>query len=355
MMLYSFVFRSRARPERLREVGGTVCYVGRYSPTVTAMIPDPKQLDRLREDPDLIHVNSEVKCSLPYYRVERIVTASVTTLSKQKMGKQIIPWNISRVVGTRRWNTGAGVRVGVLDTGIDLTHPNLAGNIKGGINILSPSRPPQDDNGHGTHIAGIIGANYNRFGVLGIAPRVSLYAIKVLNASGIGSMTDLIKGIEWAISRRMQILNISISGTKIIPPALAQVIKAAVSRGIIVVAAAGNAGEGDTVGVPARMPSVLSVAAINKENQREWYSSTGKVDIAAPGSKILSTYSLKRYAVLSGTSMATAHVTGALAIFKRAYPGLSSLELKKLLLQRAIDLPPKGVDPWTGAGLVQVR
>ncbi|WP_164491780.1 S8 family peptidase [Staphylospora marina] len=358
-MLYSFVFRSRAMPEKIERIGGTIHHVSRYSPMVIASVPDKSKIGKLLEDPDVIHVNSESKCSLPYYRVERIMAQSKPATSGSRFKNRVTPWNIARVVGPKRWNQGQGIRVGVLDTGIDLNHPNLASNIKGGINIISPSRPPQDDNGHGTHIAGIIGAYAQHAGLLGVAPRVSLYAIKVLDGSGTGSMIHLIKGIEWAISRKLHILNISISGGKRIPPALSQAISAAVRRGILVVAAAGNSGQpsgyGDTVEVPARLPQVISVAAVDKRNRREWYSGTGKVDIAAPGSKILSTYSGGRYAYLSGTSMATAHVTGALAIYKKALPKLSAQELKRVLFARAIDLPPAGVDGWTGHGLVRVR
>jgi minor extracellular protease Epr len=157
----------------------------------------------------------------------------------------------------------------------------------------------------------------------------------------------------------LHIINISISGGKKAPLALVKAIQTAVQRGIIVVAAAGNSGNvlgiGDTVEIPARLPWVLSVASLNIYNQRDSYSATGKVDIAAPGSRILSTYLDKRYAILSGTSMATAHVTGALAIYRRAYPSLPSRQLKQILLSRAIDLPPKGKDPFTGVGLVQVK
>ncbi|MFC7441312.1 S8 family peptidase [Laceyella putida] len=295
---------------------------------------------------------------LPYFKVECVLTKARIFDQRRATTRQITPWNITRVIGKGRVNHGKGVRVAVLDTGIDLKHPDLVANIKGGINIIDPTRYPQDDNGHGTHIAGVIGALNNHFGVVGIAPRVSLYAVKVLDASGSGTISNLVKGIEWAIANRMHILNISISGGKIIPPALTLAIQAATNRNMLVVAAAGNAGNaagmGDTVEIPARIQPVISVAALTRANRRASYSATGKVDIAAPGSQILSTYSNGRYAVLSGTSMAAAHVTGVLAIYRAVYPRASASTLKNLLYGRAIDLPPQGIDSYTGRGLVQI-
>jgi len=355
---YTLIFRKSLQPGQIERLGGKIHYIGTYSPTVTASFSS-SELKRVRKLPDLVSIQEDQTLKLPFYKVEKVVLSIQRVLAKKTVHPQICPWNITRVVGNKRPNDGQGVRVGILDTGIDLHHPDLKSNIKGGINVISPHTLPHDDNGHGTHIAGVVGALNNQIGVVGVAPKVSLYAIKVLNATGNGVISDLIKGIEWAIAKRMHIINISISGGRIVPAALARAIQAAVNHGIMVVAAAGNSGNrlgrGDTVEIPARLPWVLSVAALNHLNQREAYSATGKVDIAAPGSRIFSTYSHQRYAILSGTSMATAHVTGALAIYRKAFPNASANVLKKLLLSRAIDLPPKGFDPLTGAGLVQVR
>ncbi|MBA4541754.1 S8 family peptidase [Thermoactinomyces daqus] len=354
---YTFVFRSVAKPEIVKQAGGQVHHVGKYSSTVTASFKSPKNAFKLKKDPDLISIQEDRLLRLPFFKIEKVFSASRRINDKRAVNSQVLTWNVARVLGKRRLNNGTGVRVGVIDTGLDFHHPDLVSNIKGGVNVLSPFLPPQDDNGHGTHIAGIIGALNNHFGVVGIAPKVSLYAIKVLNSAGHGTISNLIKGIEWAIANRMHILNISISGGQTIHPALAQAIAAAVSRGILIVAAAGNngnaSGKGDTVSIPARISPVISVAALNKLNRRDSYSATGKVDIAAPGTGILSTYFYSRYAVLSGTSIAAAHVTGVLAIYRAAFPRATSAELKAMLYHRAIDLPPAGRDPLTGVGLVQ--
>jgi subtilisin family serine protease len=356
---FTLLYRSVPKPERVVEAGGTVQYVGKYIPAVSASFRSPGDAERLRNDPELVEIAEDLPLSLPYYRVEKIVPAAQGLLYKKKVTQQILPWNISKVIGKKRIHNGLGVRVGVLDTGINITHPDLAANVKGGVNFVKPFTSPNDLNGHGTHIAGIIGALNNRIGVVGVAPRVSLYAIKVLDSFGTGAMSYLIRGIEWGIANRMHILNISISAGKMIPSTLARVVAAAAGRGILVVAAAGNAGtpsgKGDTVEAPARISNAISVAALNKSNARESYSATGKVDIAAPGGSIVSTYSWGRYAVLSGTSMAAAHVSGVLALYRSLYPKASASTLKKILFSRAIDLPPAGKDPWSGTGLVQAR
>lgn len=358
--IYTFLYRSVSKPDQIRAAGGTVHYVSKYSPLVHASFSDAEQLLRLKSDPDLIQIEEDSHLSLPFHRIEKVMKASAVSNRHQKIDRQVLPWNILRVLGGSRLNSGAGIRVGVIDTGIDLNHPDLAANIKGGVNFVTPSSPPHDLNGHGTHIAGTIGALNNAIGVVGVAPKVSLYAIKVLNVFGHGTLTNLIKGIEWGIANRMHILNISISGGKTIVPALQRAVNTAMKHGILVVAAAGNAGTPsgltDTVEVPGRIPSVIAVAGLNQQNRREPYSATGSmVDIAAPGTRILSTYTNKRYAVLTGTSMATAHVSGVLTLLRYAFPHQPAATLKQIMQNRAIDLPPKGKDRFTGVGLVQAR
>ncbi|WP_054949723.1 S8 family peptidase [Numidum massiliense] len=316
-----------------------------------------KQLVHIVADPHIAAFECDRPVSLPSPKIKTVLSYGLLKTKKKAHG-QWTTWNIARVLGGRmRPNKGERIRIGVIDTGIDLNHPDLRVNIKGGINLLYPSKPPQDDNGHGTHVAGIIGA-YNH--PVGVAPAVSLYAIKVLNERGTGTLATLIKGIEWAIRNRMDIINISVSGGKVVPPILSRTIAAAVNRGMIVVAAAGNSGtvsgRGDTVVIPGRLPTVIAVAALDYKNARAPFSATGPaVDLAAPGVNILSTYTGSRYAILSGTSMAAPHVTGAAAILKRTYPTASVALVKKVLQARAIDLLPRCKDPWTGSGLVQVR
>ncbi|MDN4595292.1 S8 family peptidase [Polycladomyces subterraneus] len=352
---YTFLFRTSPKPEKIRQWGGKVYHVSRYSRSVSAVVPSAKALKALLRDHDLILAEQDRLVGLPSPQLEQIYRVRSF---QEKSRRQVLPWNIQRVWNAKPVsNAGKGVRVGVIDTGIDLTHPDLRGNIKGGVNLIKPSASPQDDNGHGTHVAGIIAAINNRIGVVGVAPAAQLYAIKVLNSRGVGTLSTLIKGIEWAIDHGMHIVNISIGGGTSVPGNLVAAINAAVNRGILVVAAAGNNGQangkGNNVEVPAKIPGAVAVAALAKNNHRAPFSATGpEVDIAAPGVRILSTFKGGRYAVLSGTSQAAPHVAGAAAVFKQLNPGLPLTVLKQILFRRARQT---GSPRLTGAGLLQIR
>lgn len=355
---YSFLFRGVPDPAKIRKYGGIVRQINRYCGSITAIVTINTRLDQLRSDQDILLVERDRKMPLPQPQV-RWITNEEESVGGRATHLQM-PWNIARVLGNRpRPSLGQGVRVGVLDTGIDFNHLDLAPNVKGGINLVNPRSSPRDDHGHGTHIAGTIGAIARRPSGVGIAPQVSLFAIKVLNSHAMGTLTTLIKGIEWGIQNKMDILNISIGGGTYVSPAILRAVRAATQRGILIVAAVGNSGnplgKGDLVEVPGRIPETIAVAALKRNNRRAAFSATGSaVDIAAPGVDIISTYPGNRYAVLSGTSMAAAHVTGVAALLKSAYPKASPHTIKSLLLRRAIDLPPAGKDPYTGVGLVQV-
>lgn len=359
---YTFLYRTTPNVDRIRKYGGIVYHIGSYNAMVTAIISSKKQLNEILKDPNLVVAEEDCKIALPYPRIKNIFPAKTYHANSQSsLVANRMTWNIARVLGGRtRPNNGERIKVGILDTGIDLNHPDLAANVKGGINIVNPSAPPQDDNGHGTHVSGVIGAVNNHKGIVGVAPAVSLYAIKVLDRNGTGTLTTLVKGIEWCIRNKMNILNISISGGEKVPSIMAEVIKSATQKGIMVVASAGNSGnasgKGDNVQVPARLPDTVAVAALNRSNKRAPFSSTGPtVDIAAPGVHILSTYKDGQYATLSGTSMAAPHVSGTAAILMRTFPHVSPLHIGRLLKKNAIDLALRGMDRFTGAGLVQVR
>ncbi|MBI4267820.1 MAG: S8 family peptidase [Chloroflexi bacterium] len=237
---------------------------------------------------------------------------------------QTLPWGIDRVDADLAWpvSTGAGVKVAIIDTGIDKDHPDLVGNIKGGRNfvvIRGKVNPNQwdDDNGHGTHVAGTVAAVNNTIGVIGVAPQASLYAVKVLNRNGAGSLSDVINGIDWAIANGMDIINMSL-GTSSDSLSLHIAVDAAYAAGIVVVAAAGNSGDTDPdndVGYPAKYSSVIAVAATDNTNTRASWSSDGpEVEVSAPGVSVLSTYKGGGYATGSGTSMASPHIAGIAAL-----------------------------------------
>lgn len=283
-----------------------------------------------------------------------------------KLLAQTLTWNISMIGADLTWQkdiTGLGVKVAVVDTGINLSHPDLAANIKGSYNAINTKKSGNDDNGHGTHVAGIIAALDNNIGVIGVAPKASLYAVKVLNASGTGTLAGLIKGIQWSIDHDMDVINMSLgfgTATEDQLTPLHDVIVDAVEANITVVAAAGNDPAHFTE-LPGRYPEVFSVAAVNNAGSLAYFNSTGKIDFSAPGVSVYSSYK-KSYATLSGTSMATPHVAGAAAlIISRASSDLDHdgavepLEVKSILASLATDLSTPGFDTVSGYGLINLE
>ncbi|GAA0374440.1 S8 family peptidase [Bacillus horti] len=273
---------------------------------------------------------------------------------------QTVPWGITRVQSTTAQSngyTGSGVRVAVLDTGIQANHPDL--NVVGGYSVFTDSannNPFVDSNGHGTHVAGTVAALNNTIGVLGAAPNANLYAVKVLNNSGGGSYAGIAQGIEWSILNNMKIINMSLGG-----PSPSTILEnwcnTAYNRGILVVAAAGNsgnsAGTGNNVGYPAAYSSVIAVAATDSSNNRASFSSTGPaVEISAPGVSVYSTYGSSGYATLNGTSMASPHVAGVAAQVWQAKPHLSNVQLRQLL---NVSAQPLGSTNHFGSGLVRAQ
>ncbi len=227
---------------------------------------------------------------------------------------QVLPWGIDRVDAELVWSTDNAntVKVGVIDTGISSSHSDLKANIKGGVNTINSRKSWNDDNGHGSHVAGIIGALNNTIGVVGVGPSIDLYAIKVLNANGSGYLSDVIEGIDWAIAQKIQVVNLSLGASSDIQ-SFHDAIARAKQAGVVVVAAAGNSG--GAVSYPAAYPEAIAVSATDKNNVIASFSSRGlEIDLAAPGVSIYSTYKNTGYATLSGTSMAAPHVAGSAAL-----------------------------------------
>ncbi|MEK7373994.1 MAG: S8 family peptidase [Thermodesulfobacteriota bacterium] len=253
----------------------------------------------------------------------------VTALRKTAPAQpaEVLPWGVDRIDADLAWGTTTGdpVKVAILDTGIDLTHPDLAANVKGGVNTIYPLKSPNDDNGHGTHVAGIIAAQDNEIGVIGVAPKADLYAVKVLSRTGSGYLSDIIEGLDWSIQNKMQVVNMSL-GTSSNVPSFYDAIKRAYQAGIVLVAAAGN-DYGGAVNYPAAYPEVIAVSATGDNDQIASFSSVGpQVDLAAPGASIYSTYKGSTYKTLSGTSMASPHVAGAAALVLNTAVGAYDLD-----------------------------
>jgi subtilisin len=313
----------------------------------------PRAERNLAKRPEVLRIDPDVEV----YTLEN----AQTQISYTPKTSQNLTWNIERIDAPASWeiSTGDPIKVGVIDTGIDLSHPDLKDNIKGGYNAIYPGKSPNDDNGHGTHVAGIIAALNNDIGVVGVGPKIDLYAIKVLNARGSGSLSDVIEGLDWAVSNGIQVVNMSL-GTSRNVRSFREAILNAYNAGVTIVAAAGNSG--GPVEYPAAYPEVIAVSATDSNDRIAYWSSRGpEVDLAAPGVRIYSTYKGKTYATLSGTSMAAPHVTGAAALVIHTKKcdldsncTCTPAEVKQILEQTAIDLGDPGKDNLYGSGLVNV-
>jgi subtilisin len=269
-------------------------------------------------------------------------------------------WGVSHIgadVAHAGGNQGAGVHIAVIDSGIDGTHEDLDATYKGGYDFVSNDSDPADDTAmsHGTHVAGIIAAEANGIGVIGVAPQAAIYAVKVLDADGYGTLEGVIAGIEWAVDNGMDIANLSLEGPDF--QSLHDACDAAYAAGMLLVAAGGNT-NGNEVKYPAAYSSVIAVTATDAVDQAASFSPLGpELELAAPGAEILSTVRGGGYDVLSGTSQAAPHVSGIAALFIAANPadrngnGIHD-EVKEMLHLSAIDLGEPGVDNTFGYGLV---
>lgn len=311
----------------------------------------------LRQHPEVLRIDDDV-----------IVEALARSNSKAKPfpipSSQILPWGINRIDADLVWwtTTANSIKVGVIDTGIDVKHPDLKDNLKGGVSAVNYTASYNDDNGHGTHVAGIMGALNNSIGVVGVGPKVSLYAIKVLDRKGSGYLSDVIEGIDWAIANGVQVINMSLGTTADIQSFHDAVIRAN-KAGIVQVAAAGN--DGKAVNFPAAYSEVIAVSASdNADNVAYWSSRGPEIDLAAPGVDIYSTYKGQTYKTLSGTSMASPHVAGAASLVLTTPVGLYDLdgdgawdpiEVQNKLQATAEDLGASGWDSLFGYGLVDAE
>ncbi len=265
---------------------------------------------------------------------------------------ETLPWGVDQIDAELAWgtSTGSGVKVAVVDTGIDLDHPDLRTNIAGNVNIINPSKTGDDDNGHGTHVAGTIAAIDNEIGVIGVAPTASLYAVKVLDRRGSGFLSDIIAGLQWCVTNGMQVVNMSL-GTSSDIQSFHDAVIAVNNAGIIQVAAAGNA-SGGPVGYPAAYDEVIAVSATNSTKTIASFSSIGpEVELAAPGVSIRSTWKGGGYNTIQGTSMAAPHVTGTVALAL----AIGVADVRTTLQATAYDLGAPGKDNFSGYGLVDAE
>lgn len=279
-------------------------------------------------------------------------------------------WYLPRLEMDAVWaehGTGtSGVTVAVLDTGVDYTHPDLAGRVIKGADYVDKDYEPLDEHGHGTHVSGIIAAGLNNaIGVAGIAPNVRILAVRVLDKNGSGNLYNIAKGIAYAANQGAKVINLSLGS----PPGggmmrtLANFLaRYANYKGSLIVAAAGNSA--GPIGFPAAASRFLSVGALNEQNYLASFSNRGaELDVVAPGVNIMSTFPTyevtanalglpQNYAALNGTSMATPMVSALAALIWSQDPYLTPDEVRERIESSAIDLGPIGRDDMFGAGMI---
>jgi subtilisin len=315
---------------------------------------DSARLEALNNDPNVLSMEAD---RLMFLQETRDGARVARTKS------QDLPWGISQITAPDAWALGYrgdGVKVGIMDSGGDPTHPDLVW--AGGYSAVDGGTSPsdwQDDVsvclGHGTHVAGTVAAQDNGVGVVGVAPNVSLYAIKVFfDFSGqcAAYTSTQITALQWAVSQHIRVVNASIGGG--FSSAYQTAVDQAAASGTFLVAAAGN-DNGGAVEYPAAYPSTIAVSSLNSSNGRSSFSSAGpQVWVGAPGENIESTMPGGTYGFKSGTSMATPHVTGTVALLVQKNPSITLAGVRQALQNGALDIDAAGFDNNTGWGLDRV-
>ncbi len=309
-----------------------------------------KKLKDLTDDPRVLMVSED-------YLV------SIAARPSPQPTVQTVPSGVRRIYAENKTNKGTGVEVAVIDTGIDLTHPDLKANILGGKNCVAGQKSFADQNGHGTHVAGTIAALQNTQGVVGVAPEAKLWSVRVLDRNGNGTWSSVICGIDFVTSQasHIKVANMSLGGGgtngACNADALHQAVCNSVAAGVTYLVAAGNDGADLRNSVPAAYPEVLAVSALADSNGApcgggaatsygaddtfasfsNYATLAGDVDriLGAPGVSILSTWKGGGYNTISGTSMATPHVAGAAALYIQTHPGSTPAQVRAALLATA--------------------
>ena len=273
-VLIGFVSAPGANEVALVEsVGGEVTHTYRYIPTVAATIPTDAE-SVLAADPSVAYIADDNALE-PY------------------AGKQVTDWGVRHIDAPGAWalgHQGQGVKVGIFDSGIDIDHPDLT--VAGGIDLVGDGNGLDDCQGHGTHVAGIVGATNNGNHTVGVAPKAELYSMRFADCLWEGAtLSKMIQGVEWAIDNGMDVVNMSFGFTVPIPdPASEAIFNEAYERGIVLVAASGNS-SAPVVGLPAAYPSVIAVGATDDADNLATFSQSGtEQELTAPGVNNLASY-----------------------------------------------------------------
>ncbi|WP_286059305.1 S8 family peptidase [Bacillus mojavensis] len=342
------VYKNKDGKETVLDSDAEVEQQYKHLPAV-AVKADQKTVKEFKQDPDILYVENNVTFTAADNTDLKILSEDADTSDNFEQ------WNLEPIQVKQAWKeglTGKNVKIAVIDSGIS-PHDDLS--ISGGYSAVSYTSSYKDDNGHGTHVAGIIGAKHNGYGIDGVAPEAQIYAVKALDQNGSGDLQGLLKGIDWSIANGMDIVNMSL-GTSSDSQILHDAMDKAYEKGVLLVAASGNDGNGKPVNYPAAYSSVVAVSATDQHNQLAAFSTTGnEVEFSAPGTDITSTYLHQYYATGSGTSQATPHAAAMFALLKQRDPGNTNVQLRALMQKNIVDLGMTGRDQQFGYGLIQYK
>ncbi|MEA2989586.1 MAG: hypothetical protein QOG83_2297 [Alphaproteobacteria bacterium] len=289
-----------------------------------------------------LEADGGVSVAQPNYRftLQQSQFARVTGEEQYALAKLRLP-------EAHRLATGGKVLVAVIDNGIDTSHPELAGMIAGSFDAVDRPEPPAH---HGTGMAGAIVAHAR---LTGVAPAARILAIRAFAATGVGEESTtiaILRSIDWAVANGARVINMSFAGPQ--DPEIARSLAAASRKGIVLVAAAGNAGPKSGLLYPAADPNVIAVTATDSEDKLFALSNRGRhVAVSAPGVDVLVPGPGGTYQMTTGTSVAAAHVSGVVALLLEVKPSLTPQAVRNALASTAKDLGPKGRDDQFGAGL----
>lgn len=273
-------------------------------------------------------------------------------------------WELNKFHIPNLWSRtqGEGVTVAVIDTGCDLDHPDLQDNLLEGINFINRSKTPEDDNGHGSHVASTIAGVNNGVGMVGIAPKTKIIPIKALDGNGSGSINNIINGIIWAADRGgVDFITMSLGSPNGMRP-LEDAINYANQKGCIVFCAAGNSGESSDIMYPAKYEQTISIGAVDERLSRTDFTCSGdSLDFLAPGHNIVGCVPGGRYAVMSGTSMSNPFAVGCASLLlsynrsHRRYKLDSYQDYIEVFKKSTLELTNpkyKGIRKYQGYGII---
>jgi len=267
-------------------------------------------------------------------------------------------WHLSKIQAPTAWDTTTGSStqvVAVIDSGVRASHPDLVGKVLVGYDFVANDNDANDENGHGTGVAGTLSPrSNNQIGVCGVAWANPILPVRVLDANGSGNYSAIANGIIYAADRGAKVINLSLGGTSS-SRALQDAINYAWNKQCVIVAAAGNNGS-NVAFYPAACTNVVAVSATNASDTRPTWSNFGSyVDISAPGVDILSVYGTDQYAAWNGTSFSSPVASGVVALMAAANSTLTNVQLVDLLIKNSDDIGPLGKDVYYGSGRVNAN